>query len=336
MPELWFWLVGGMYAAWAVLDGFDFGVGMLHRVVAKTDAERRQVIGSIGPVWDGNEVWLVAAGGSTLLAFPKLLAAGFSGLYLPVIYAVWALMLRGAAIELRSHLDSPLWRSFFDTVFVVASLLVPLLMGVALGNVVRGVPLTPEGFFELPLFASFRPDGELGAVDWFTLLCGVFVAVTLAAHGGNWLALKTDADVQAKAVALQPKLYGATAALWLASGAATFLVAPPSLGVGFWVGLVVTVGGAVVTVVRRRHALHAFIGSCMFVAGNLVTALGGLFPIVLRARPTPELSLTVTSAASRGAAIDGALVWWLPGVLLAAGYFWWVLRHFKGPVSAAK
>lgn len=333
MPELWFWLVGLMFTAWAVLDGFDFGVGILHRAVARTDEERRQVIGAIGPVWDGNEVWLIAAGGSTLLAFPKLLAAGFSGLYLPVIFAVWALMLRGASIELRSHLGSPLWRAFFDNAFFLGSLLVPLLMGVALGNVLRGVPLTAAGYFELPLFGSWTPNGELGALDWYTLLCGLFVTVALTAHGSTWLALKTDGVVQAKAVALQPKLFIATGVLWALGGAATFIVAPPSLGVGFWVGIALSVGGAAVVLTRRRHELQAFLGSCVFVAGQLVTALGGMFPVVLRARPTPELSLTATNAASRGAGIDGALIWWVPGVLLAAGYLWWVLRHFRGRVA---
>lgn len=332
MPELWFWLVGSMFIAWAVLDGFDFGVGILHRVVARTDAERRQVIGAIGPVWDGNEVWLIAAGGSTLLAFPKLLASGFSGLYLPVIFAVWAIMLRGASIELRSHLGSPLWRGFFDVTFFVSSSLVPVLFGAALGNVLRGVPLSPEGWFELPLFASWSPFGALGVLDWYTLLCGAFVTVTLTAHGANWLVLKTDGVVQAKATALQPKLFIATLVFWLLGGIATFVVARPNLNAPFVIGLVISVAGVVFALVRRPRA---FFGSGAFVVGNLVTALGGMFPVVLRSRPTPELSLTVRSAASHGAGIDGALVWWIPGVLLAAGYFWWVLRHFRGRVSAS-
>ncbi|MGV3619482.1 MAG: cytochrome d ubiquinol oxidase subunit II [Archangium sp.] len=331
MPELWFWLVAFMFIAWATLDGFDFGVGILHRFIAKTDAERRQVIGSIGPVWDGNEVWLIAAGGSTLLAFPKLMASGFSGLYLPVIFAVWAIMVRGASIELRSHLGSPLWRSFFDVTFFASSLLVPILFGAALGNVLRGVPLTPDGWFELPLFASWNPFGELGVLDWFTVLCGVFVTVALTAHGANWLVLKTDGAVQQKAVALQPILFVATAVLWCASGVSTFIVAPPSINVPFIAGLVSSVGGAAFAVLQRPRA---FFGSSAFVVGNLVTALGGMFPVVLRSRPTPELSLTATSAASHGAGIDGALVWWIPGVLIAAAYFWWVMRHFRGRVSA--
>ena len=116
MPELttvWFWIVAVMVTLWAVLDGFDFGVGVLHRFVGRSDTERRQVLAAIGPVWDGNEVWLIASGGAIFLAFPRLLAAAFSGFYLPVIFVAWALILRGISIELRSHMPGALWRSFF-------------------------------------------------------------------------------------------------------------------------------------------------------------------------------------------------------------------------------
>lgn len=332
MAELWFWLVGLMFIAWAVLDGFDFGVGILHRVVARTDDERRLVFASIGPVWDGNEVWLIAAGGTTLLVFPGVLAAGFSGLYLPVIFAVWALMLRGASIELRSHLSSPLWRSFFDTTFFLSSFAVPVLMGAALGNVLRGVPLNASGFFELPLFASWSPTGELGVLDWYTLLCGVFVTMTLTAHGANWLVLKTGGEVQARALALRRPLLLGTGVLWLLTAIATFAVAPPSTHSFWWLGVVVSLAGATVTVCTTSER-SAFLGGSAFVVGQLVTAFGGLFPVLLRARGNPQFSLTAATAASQGAARDFALVWWVPGLLLAAGYFWWVLRHFRGKAS---
>ncbi len=332
MGELWFWLLGLMFIAWAVLDGFDFGVGILHRVVARTDEERRLVFASIGPVWDGNEVWLIAAGGTTLLAFPGVLAAGFSGLYLPVIFAVWALMLRGASIELRSHLSSPLWRSFFDTTFSVSSLGVPVLMGAALGNVLRGVPLNESGFFELPLFASWSPDGELGVLDWYTVLCALFVTATLTAHGANWLVLKTSGEVQTRALALRPKLFMLTGALWLLTAAATFVVAPPSTNSFWWLGVAVSLAGAIVAGLRKSERA-SFFGSSAFIIGQLITAFGGLFPVLLRARGNPRFSLTATSAASHGAGINTALVWWVPGLLLAAGYFWWVLKHFRGKAS---
>ncbi len=341
LPELstvWFWLVALMLTAWAVLDGFDFGAGVLHRFVARTDVERREVLGAIGPVWDGNEVWLIAAGGSMFLAFPRLLAAGFSGLYLPVIFVVWALIVRGISIELRSHLPAALWRSFFDTTFMLASIAVPVLMGAALGNVVRGVPLTAAGFFELPLFGS---DGALGVLDGYTVLCGVLVLVTLIAHGANWLVWKTSGAVQARALGVRLPAWLAVIALWLVTAFATWRVAPEVMA-GFverpmaWLGLVLTVGGAGTIVVKRAGKRAPFFGGVAFIAGALVTTVACLFPVVLRAHGAPELSLTVTTAASGATAMRAGLVWWGPGVFLAAGYLWWVLRHFRGKVVAAR
>src|SRR5579862_3026396 len=143
METLWFCLVALMVAVYVVLDGFDLGVGILHLLVARTDRERRTVIASIGPVWDGNEVWLLAAGGVLYFAFPELYASGFSGFYLPLMMVLWLLILRGLSIELRSHVDTHLWRSFWDAAFGLASLLLAVFFGAALGNVVRGVPLNP-------------------------------------------------------------------------------------------------------------------------------------------------------------------------------------------------
>src|SRR5258705_9189565 len=121
METIWFCLVALMIALYALLDGFDLGAGAIHLLVAKTDQERRQVLAAIGPVWDGNEVWLLAAGGAIFFAFPLLYASGFSGFYLPLMMVLWLLMLRGIGIELRSHFSDPLWRSFFDFIFVLAS-----------------------------------------------------------------------------------------------------------------------------------------------------------------------------------------------------------------------
>src|SRR5437016_3939305 len=141
MGTIWFWLVAVMIVIYVLLDGFDLGAGTIHLLIAKTDGERRQVIGSIGPVWDGNEVWLVAAGGTLYFAFPALYASSFSGFYLPLMMVLWLLILRGLSLELRSHLNTHLWTSFWDFTFSLASLLLAVFLGAALGNVVRGVPL---------------------------------------------------------------------------------------------------------------------------------------------------------------------------------------------------
>src|SRR5271154_4551231 len=141
MAGLWFWIVAAMIATYVVLDGFDLGAGAIYLVAAKTNDERRRVLRAIGPVWDGNEVWLIAAGGTLYFAFPVLYASAFSGFYLALMMVLWLLILRGISIELRGHIDGPLWKPFWDLVFGVSSTLLALLLGVALGNVVRGVPL---------------------------------------------------------------------------------------------------------------------------------------------------------------------------------------------------
>src|SRR5436190_16302632 len=141
METLWFALVAVMITAYVILDGFDLGAGILHLIIARTDEERRTVIRTIGPVWDGNEVFLLAGGGTLYFAFPALYAASFSGFYLPLIMVLWLLILRGISIEFRGHVESPVWRPLWDAVFGGASALLAIFFGVALGNVVRGVPL---------------------------------------------------------------------------------------------------------------------------------------------------------------------------------------------------
>ena len=165
MEMIWFAVAAGVLAIYVVMDGFDFGAGGLHLLVARTDRERRQVLAAIGPFWDGNEVWLLAGGGVLFLAFPAVLAAGLSGFYLAIFLVLWTLILRGIAIEFRSHVDDRLWRSFWDAVICFASTLAPVLFGAALGNLLRGVPLSPEGWFALPLFDSFSPTGAPGILD---------------------------------------------------------------------------------------------------------------------------------------------------------------------------
>ncbi|MDP2276136.1 MAG: cytochrome d ubiquinol oxidase subunit II [Archangium sp.] len=340
MPEIstvWFWLVALLLTAWAVLDGFDFGAGILHRFVARTDSERREVLGAIGPVFDGNEVWLIAAGGSLYFAFPRLMAAAFSGFYLPMIFVVWALLLRGVSLELRSHVTNSLWRSFFDTTFGVSSFAVPLLMGALLGNLVRGVPLREDGYFELGLFAA---GGDLGVLDGYTFLCALLVLTTLAAHGANWLVWKTQGPMHQRVRSLRLPLWLGSCSLWLLTTFVTWRVAPdviarfPQRPLA-WLGLVLVLGGLTTVFLKRKEELAPFAGGVAFIVGCLVMTAACLFPVALRANEA-ALSLSVASAATGASAMKGALLWAGPGVLLAAGYLWWVLRHFRGKVTAAR
>ena len=183
METFWFAAVSAMLAIYVVLDGYDFGVGIIHRLVARTDEERCAVLAAIAPYWDGNEVWLVAGGGVLFFAFPHAYAAAFSGFYLAFIIVLWLLILRGIAIEFRSHLENPLWREFRDSTFMLASLLMAVVLGTSLGNVVRGVPVDRSGYFAMPLFTDFQPGRQPGIFDWYTLLVGVFALLLLAGHG---------------------------------------------------------------------------------------------------------------------------------------------------------
>src|ERR671936_182081 len=160
MPTLWFILVAFMLTMYVLLDGFDLGAGVIHLAAAKTDAERRTIIRAIGPVWDGNEVWLIAAGGTLFFAFPLLYASCFSGFYLPLNMVLWLLILRGVGIEFRMHLDNQVWRDFFDGLFSIGSLLLAIFFGAALGNVIRGVPFRPDHYFFEPLWTNFRPGPD--------------------------------------------------------------------------------------------------------------------------------------------------------------------------------
>ena len=156
MGLIWFWIVAAMLAAYVILDGFDMGVGALYLFLARTEGERLSLIRSIGPVWDGNEVWLLAAGGTLYFAFPLLYASAFSGFYLPLMIVLWLLIARGISLELRSHMPVGVWRDLLGGLFAFSSTLLPAFFGAALANVIRGVPLHEDGYFFLPLWTNFR------------------------------------------------------------------------------------------------------------------------------------------------------------------------------------
>jgi cytochrome d ubiquinol oxidase subunit II len=342
MIELWFAIVSFMLTAYVVLDGFDFGAGALHLVVARTNDERRRVLGAIGPYWDGNEVWLLAAGGTLFVAFPKVLAAGLSGFYFAIFLVLWALILRGIAIEFRSHVNAPLWRSFWDVTFSVASASLAVLFGAAIGNLVRGLPLDGKGWFSLALFTSFTPREPVGILDWYTVLTGVFALVALTAHGAAFLAWKTEGALQGRARAAAAKGFVAVAALWTLVTLATSVVAPdflaPFLSRPFAIfGLLAAIGGLMVAsfAIRRGRDRRAFLGSCAFLSGLMVATAACSFPALLRSSGDRALAITAYGAANDHAGLVTALSWWAVGFPLAIGYFVVVFRMHRGKAPAA-
>jgi cytochrome bd ubiquinol oxidase subunit II len=166
MVELWYGVVAVMLTLYVVMDGFDLGAGTLHLFVARTNEERREVLAAIGPYWDGNEVWLLATGGALFVAFPPVLAAGLSGFYFAIFLVLWCLILRGISIEFRSHVADPMWRSLWDAGLSIASGLLALFFGAALGNLLRGLPIDERGWFSLTLFTDFSARAPVGILDW--------------------------------------------------------------------------------------------------------------------------------------------------------------------------
>ena len=241
METLWFILVALMLTAYVVLDGFDLGAGIINLLVARNHDERRLILRAIGPVWDGNEVWLIACGGALFFAFPFLYASSFSGFYLPLMIVLWLLMLRGVGVELRSHVSDPLWWSFFDFVFSMSSLLLAIFFGAAIGNVVRGVPLNSDGYFFEPLWTNFRVGTNPGILDWYTVLTGLLALVTLTVHGSHYIALKTEGSINARARRVAKFGWLALVLLTALSLIATVYVRPQILDnfrIRFW-GLII-------------------------------------------------------------------------------------------------
>jgi len=343
LEPLWFALVAGMLTVYVVLDGFDLGAGAIHLWVARTESERRQVIASIGPVWDGNEVWLLAAGGTLFFAFPALYASSFSGFYLPLMIVLWLLMLRGIAIEFRGHLDSRVWTPFWDAVFCGASALLAVFFGVALGNVVRGVPLDASGYFFEPLWTNLRLGPETGVVDWYTVLVGLTALGALMLHGSRWVALKTDGPVRERAVATARPLWWMTLGLTALLTVATFGVQPhvPERLRGQPLGFIfplLALGGlfGIRRLSRRGADLGAFLSSGAYLAGMMSSVAFGLYPYVLPSNADPTHALTVHGAAAASGGLAIGLTWWIPGMLLAIGYSVFVYRHFAGRVKSGE
>src|SRR6185369_13143746 len=187
METIWFIIVAFMLTMYVLLDGFDIGAGIVHLIAGRKDDERRSILKAIAPYWDGNEVWLLAAGGTLYFAFPLLYASSFSGFYLPLTMVLWLLMFRGLGIEFRHQVHHPMWVALWDVVFSVASILLAIFFGAALGNVVRGVPLNAQQYFFEPLWTTFTIVPESGILDWYTVLMGVVALCTLTAHGSYYV-----------------------------------------------------------------------------------------------------------------------------------------------------
>lgn len=332
LAVLWFFLIFVLIAGYFVLDGFDLGVGVLYRALAKDEGERALVRRSIGPVWDGNEVWLLTAGGALFAAFPAAYATTFSGFYLAVMLVLFGLIVRAVSLEFRAH--DPQWARTWDTCFTVGSLLPALLLGVALGNVMAGIPMAANGDYAgVPL---------LGLLSPFTLVCGVLGLVMCLAAGAAWVALKAPAGsaVQQRATRLRTPLQVAALVVFAVTTVLVFAVVKPQFAGGMLVAgvvfaLVFAACVAASLVQGRKGAdLSAFVlqsaAAVCLVALSAVT----LFPNLVVAAPgSVGASITLMSAASS----DTSLAWMTGiacvGVPLVLVYHVASYRIFRGRLS---
>jgi cytochrome d ubiquinol oxidase subunit II len=341
VATIWFLLVAAMLVAYVVLDGFDLGVGVLYKLVARTPDERNLVRRSIGPVWDANEVWLLAAGGTLYFAFPALYASSFSGFYLPLMLVLWLLIGRALGLELRGHLPEPLAQEICDAIFMVSSTLLAVILGAALGNVVRGVPLDAEGYFFLPLWTRFSPfDAEPGVLDWYTVLCGVVTLIALATHGAHYLVVRTSGLVAARAQRLARLGTRLLPVATLASLLATLAVRPGVLAnfkaapVGLVLPLAVVISLAVMEIASRRGREElAFGASCAYLISMLGGAAFALYPVLLPSSNDPARSLTVAAAATSSYGMRAAMAWWGVAVVIVAFSFRYLYRSFRGKLA---
>ena len=340
MESLWFVLVALMLAVYVLLDGFDLGAGAIHPFVARSETERRMIYRAIGPVWDGNEVWLIAAGGTLFFTFPRLYAAGFSGFYLPLMIVLWLLMLRGLSLELRAHIHNPVWSGLWDGLFFLGSTLLAVFYGAALGNVVRGVPLDAQGYFFEPLWTDFNPSGTTpGILDWYTVLVGLLALAALVLHGAHYVAFKTEAQLNTRCRRVAGRALVATAALTLIVTLATFALRPLLLGsfaLRPW-GVVfplLVLGGLIGSwwSQAHQHDGRSLVASGIYLAGMLTSAAFTLYPAVLPA-VDPTHTLTVSNASAPTYGLVVGLIWWVIGMVLAVVYFVLIYRLFWGKVQ---
>ncbi|GAY07325.1 cytochrome d ubiquinol oxidase subunit II [Pseudonocardia sp. N23] len=318
LTTVWFLLIAVLWTGYFVLEGFDFGVGMLLPVVSRDETDRRVALGTIGPVWDGNEVWLLVAGGATFAAFPEWYASMFSGFYLALLVLLVALILRGMALEYRGKIDDPAWRRRWDVAIVGGSFAPALLWGVAFGNVVRGVPLDARHEYVGSFWTLLNP---------FALLGGVTTVLLFVLHGAVFLALKTSGDIRVRAIRVTkvagPLLVvtGGSFLTWgvLASGPLWTLI-PAGVAA---VGLV----AAMVLALRGREG-WAFLATSAAIVAVVITLFGTLFPDVLPATD-PANSLTTTNASSTPYTLT--IMTWVaavvtPVVLAYQAWTFWVFR----------
>ncbi|WFS62495.1 cytochrome d ubiquinol oxidase subunit II [Pseudodesulfovibrio thermohalotolerans] len=325
LAMIWFILWGVLWAVYFILDGFDLGVGTLMPFLARTETEKRAILNSTGPFWDGNEVWLIAAGGVTFAAFPYAYAQMFSGLYLALMLLLFTLIVRGVSFEFRSKVESPAWKKIWDTAHALCSFLPALLLGVAFGNIFQGIPLDETGFSQAGLLGLLNPYGISGGI--------LFVTIFMM-HGALWLCIRTTGELKQRAENMATKLWPGVViltVLFLAyTAVSTQLFSNYMVYPVLFVILLLPVAGLVLmrTYLGAGRYWMAWASSCLYIGGTALFGVIGIFPAIIPSNPNPANSLTIMNSASSPLTLQimlGVAVVFVP---LVIGYQFWVYKHF--------
>lgn len=328
---IWFFLWGLLWAVFFMTDGFDFGVGTLYPFLGKNDEDRRIMINSLGPLWDGNEVWLITAGGVTFAAFPLVYSVMFSSLYSALMLILFALIIRGVSFEFRGKIQNERWTRLWDTCIFIGSFVPALLFGVAFANIFQGIPIDENGIYHGTLLTLLNPYGLTG---------GVLFLLLFLVHGALWLAIKTSGDLQTRAITaanrLWPVLLLVAVAFLVYSKFATNLydnyLARPAL---FIVILIPVAALLAVKVFLKKEAFFkAWFASALTIVGATFFGVIGLFPNLFPSSMNPEYSLTAFNASSSPLTLKIMLIVVLIFVPIVLGYQTWAYNLFKGKVTA--
>ncbi len=351
MELLWYIILMTMLIIYVILDGYDFGAGIIHLFFAKDEDDKKTIIRAIGPFWDANEVWLIAGGGVLFFTFPILYASAFSGFYLPLIMILWLLIFRAIGIELRHHVANDMWRVVWDKAFGISSLLLALFFGIALGNIVRGVNLggVIDGvsnyepiYFFLPLWnPTFSPQAqELGVIDWFTLLLGVIGVVSLTIHGANWIIFKTNSKLIPKLKNVVFNLNIVLVVLTIFTLLVWHIINPTPFKNFFtypllWIFPILTflgMGGLFKVKTYKKSGM-GFLFSSLFLVGGLSATIASIFPKFLPSTNTVNPSLTIENTVTGNYGLSTGIVWFAIGILLIIAYLIFQYRIFSGKID---
>jgi cytochrome d ubiquinol oxidase subunit II len=320
---LWFILLGVLLAGYAILDGFDLGAGILH-LTARGDVERRTVINSIGPFWDGNEVWLITFGGAMFAAFPSAYAAVFSGFYMALMLVLLTLILRAVALEFRSKRPSQTWRNFWDGAFFLGSLLATLLFGVALGNILIGIPINAEGNYVGTFFGLLRP---------FPILVGLFTVAFSAMHGALYLNLKTEGELQRRVRGWLKKSLVCAVICCVLTAVYAWISVPEAAGRPWALYAVIALAFAgILPAVSKNRPFFAFLFSSLIIAVLVFLFSFALYPNIVISNISPEYNLNIVNAASSSKTLGVMTIIAAVGVPIVLIYTAAIYRIFRGKI----